>query len=133
MTDVTAKLLVVSGNPLENGKNSEVVAIGDKHSSCKIPYTNTFDFFDGFGLLVENEIVICPGWNGVTTYQTCWVLSKENSRMIRLLDRRINAAAIHVVNKGVSNFISRIGNSRIEPITNLFYILGLGDWWRPQQ
>ena len=42
---------------MENGRTSEVVAIGDPYSSCRIPYSNTFDFQDGFGTLVDNEIL----------------------------------------------------------------------------
>ena len=91
----SAKLLVLSGAPMENGRNSEVVAIGDPYSSCKIPYTNTFDFQDGFGTLVDNEILICPGWNGNDTiYQHCWILSKDNTRLLKLQDPRIAAASI---------------------------------------
>ena len=95
---VTAKLLVVTGAPAEIGMNSEVIAIGDKHASCKIPYTNTFGFFDGFGALVQNEILVCPGWKGDADeiLNQCWILSNTRPRMLTLLDGRVNAASIVV-------------------------------------
>ena len=92
---VTDKLLVMTGEPMKDAMYSEVVAIGDEHSSCKIPYSNTFDWFDGTGALVGDEILVCPGWNGKDSiYKHCWILSKQNTRLITLIHGRINAAAI---------------------------------------
>ena len=94
-----------------------MIAIGDRHSSCKILYSHVFDFFDGFGALVDDEILVCPGWDGATIIKTCTVLSKKNPRFINLLNKRINAASV-VVYKTVSNFIS-LGSLKIIHYKNL--------------
>ena len=123
---VSAKLLVLSGFPSESAKRSEVIPIGDRHSSCEVLYSHKFDYFDGFGGLIDDEIIVCPGWNGISLFITCTVLSKQNPRFRILLDNRINAASV-VVYKTVSKFILSLGSPKIILMCNIiiFNILRL--------
>ena len=116
---VSAKLLVLSGFPSESAKRSEVIPIGDRHSSCEVLYSHKFDYFDGFGGLIDDEIIVCPGWNRISLLRTCTVLSKQNPRFRILLDNRINAASV-VIYKTVSKSMSLgIGSPKITLMCNI--------------
>ena len=106
---VSAKLLVLSGVPSESAKRSEVIPIGDRHSSCEVLYSHKFDYFDGFGGLIDDEIIVCPGWNRISLLRTCTVLSKQNPRFRILLGLYFNIFILVMT----AEFVTRNNDSNV--------------------
>ena len=105
MDFVTAKLLVVTGWPYENGIHSEVIDLEHEGSTCQDLANAPYDMIDGTGGLVQNEVMICGGYrnyyngSGQAYFNKCWMFGQDKN--ISMEYERQHASSI-VLNDRVS-------------------------------
>ena len=95
----SAKLLVTTGLPFENGRHSEVIDIFNEDTICddlqNSPYNNKGAVG---GLIHENIPLVCGGWNGNNVkYNQCYDLVQNT--LITMNKIRFYSSSIVVNNK----------------------------------
>ena len=95
--DSSAKLLVVTGFPYENGSHAEVIDLENEDSICQELSNAPYEMDGGTGGFLQNEVLICGGFSDNHPLNKCWMLNQN--RTISMKYERRWASSIVINNK----------------------------------
>ena len=107
----TAKLLVVTGYPYENGIHSEVIDLEHEDLTCQELANAPYQMDDGTGGFVQNDVMICGGYDGndhppdYPILNKCWILGQNKSISMEYERDRPSGT---VINDRVSHTMSEL-------------------------
>ena len=93
-----AKIIVFTGNTLENGKYAEIIDLSNPNTICD-PYAvlENGTYYSSGGRISENDYIYCGGSDGNNRLKECYKLG-ESSPFAELLNRQTSGSSVVLPN-----------------------------------
>ena len=94
----SAKIIVFTGDTLENGKYAEIIDLSNPNAVCD-PYVvlENGTYYSSGGRISENDYIYCGGTNGNNFFKECYKLG-ENSPFAELLNPQTSGSSVVLPN-----------------------------------